>query len=305
MLDEPSFSPDLLFALELADLAEKHSLNEFRTRAFGVKNKADNTPVTDVDTGIEHALRARIAERFPTDGCFGEEEGEKAASENTGIKRRWILDPIDGTANFVRGIPNWATLIALEVNGEIVLGVVAMPALGKRWWAERGGGAWKTHREEISAAYVYTKAERVQVSSTENLSQASFSFQSIQQWEEAGVLAELLHVRRNIWRDRAYGDAWSYTALAEGLVDIVAEFDLKPYDIAAHIPLLQEAGGEITDMNGNPIIFEAGLYDGSVCATNARLHHPFLQSFHNTPRLYGRDSKLVEWSYIRAEGEDR
>lgn len=255
MPQQPSSpSADLEFALELADLADSISLPRFRAADLRIDTKPDRTFVTDADKAVEDALRARIEAERPEDGFFGEESGR----EDKGT-RRWILDPIDGTSNFLRGVPNWATLIALEVDGVPTVGVVSAPAFGARWWAEPGGGSWGQDRG--------ADPRHLQVSGVNDLADASLSFQSINQWKGAGYLPSLLALEEAVWRDRAYGDMWSYMLLAEGLVDIVAEFDVKAYDLAALVPIVREAGGTFTDIEGNE-----SAWNGSALATNGALH---------------------------------
>jgi len=250
----PAPSPDLAFALELADLADAVSLPRFRAADLRVDTKPDRTHVTDADLAVERRLRERIEAERPGDGFFGEESGGAGTGE-----RRWILDPIDGTANFLRGVPNWATLISLEVDGEPTLGVVSAPAFGSRWWAETGSGSWARSRDE--------QPRRMHVSGVGELADASLSFQSIGQWRDAGRIEAMLALAERVWRDRAYGDMWSYMLLAEGLLDIVAEFDVKPYDLAALVPIVREAGGSFTDIDG-----QSTVWNGSSLATNGRLH---------------------------------
>ena len=250
----PAPSADLAFALELAELADSISLPRFRAADLRVDTKPDRTFVTDADQAVEAALRARIAAERPGDGFFGEESGR----EERGT-RRWIVDPIDGTSNFLRGVPNWATLIALEVEGAPTVGVVSAPAFGARWWAETGGGSWGRERDDAP--------RRLRVSGVAELADASLSFQSIKQWRLDGYLDSLLALEEAVWRDRAYGDMWSYMLLAEGLLDIVAEFDVKPYDLAALVPIVREAGGRFTDIEGNET-----AWNGSSLATNGLLH---------------------------------
>lgn len=247
-------SSDLAFALELANLADSISLPRFHAADLRVDTKPDRTFVTDADLEVERVLRARIERDRPNDGFFGEESGRSDSGE-----RRWILDPIDGTSNFMRGVPNWATLIALEVAGIPTIGVVSAPAFGGRWWAELGGGAWGQAAGE--------PARRLHVSGISQLGDASLSFQSIAQWRDAGRLDLLLNLSKQVWRDRAYGDSWSYVLLAEGLLDIVAEFDVKAWDLAAHVPIVREAGGRFTDIDGNDT-----AWNGSALATNGLLH---------------------------------
>ncbi|MBK0419370.1 histidinol phosphatase [Leucobacter sp. CSA1] len=257
-LTPPSPSADLAFALDLADLADSISLPRFRAADLNVETKPDRTFVTDADRAVEDALRARIEAERPGDAFFGEESG-RAEGASEGPERRWILDPIDGTSNFLRGVPNWATLIALEIDGLPTVGVVSAPAFGARWWAETGSGAWGEQTGEAP--------RRLRVSQVADLEHASLSFQSIEQWDLAGYLQPLIELSRRVWRDRAYGDMWSYMLLAEGLVDIVAEFDVKPYDLAALVPIVREAGGRFTDIAGNE-----SAWNGSSLATNGPLH---------------------------------
>lgn len=250
----PAPSADLAFALALADLADGISLPRFRSADLRVDTKPDRTFVTDADTAVERAIRERIESERPNDGFLGEESGRADRGE-----RRWIVDPIDGTSNFLRGVPNWGTLIALEEDGEVTVGVVSAPALGARWWAETDTGAW--------GLQAGADPRRLRVSGVERLEDASLSFQSIAQWDEAGYLDPLIALSRAVWRDRAYGDMWAYMALAEGLVDVVAEFDVKPYDLAALAPIVREAGGTFTDIAGS-----SSVWGGSSLATNGHLH---------------------------------
>lgn len=251
-------SSDLAFALELARLADSVSLPRYRSADLTIETKPDRTFVTDADTAVEHALRRRIETDRPDDSFFGEESGR--TDKGT---RRWIIDPIDGTSNFLRGVPNWATLIALEVAGELTVGVVSAPAFNERWWAETGGGAWAQREGEAP--------RQLHVSGVSTLEHASLSFQSIEQWDVAGYLDSLIDLSRTVWRDRAYGDAWSYMLLAEGLVDIVAEFDVKPYDLGALVPIVREAGGRFSDVDG-----QDSVWNGSSLATNTTVHEAVL-----------------------------
>lgn len=262
----PLASADLDFALGLADLADKLSLPRFRAADLQVETKPDRTFVTDADKAVEDALRARIESERPDDSFLGEESGRSERGT-----RRWILDPIDGTSNFLRGVPNWATLIALEVDGAPTVGVVSAPAFGARWWAETGGGAWGQNAGEAP--------RRLRVSGVSDLEHASLSFQSIEQWDLAGYLDPLIALTRAVWRDRAYGDMWSYMLLAEGRVDIVSEFDVKPYDLAALVPIVREAGGRFTDIDGTE-----SAWNGSALATNGALHDAVLATVSSAHR---------------------
>jgi histidinol-phosphatase len=258
-----SLDDDLALATELADLADAISRDRFTAMDLVVTEKPDRTPVTDADQAVERAIRTALAARRPADGILGEEFGTEGTTT-----RQWIIDPIDGTAGFLRGIPIWATLIALAVDGEPVVGMVSAPALGKRWWARSGGGAWMTDERTPDAA-----PARLRVSGVATLADASLSYNSIQQWDQAGHLDALIALSRQVWRTRAYGDMWSYMLLAEGLIDIAGEYDLQPYDMAALAPIVQEAGGRFTSADG-----EDGPWHGSALATNGLLHEATLHA---------------------------
>ena len=266
---------DLALALELADLADAVSLARFRAVDLEVQTKPDRTPVTEADLAVERTIRGRIAEARPGDGILGEEFGIEGDST-----RQWIIDPIDGTANFLRGVPVWGTLIALAIDGVPVIGVASSPAMGRRWWAARGAGAWTTatagelgqlDQGADAASARIPGARRLRVSSVERLADASLSFQSLGQWRDAGALDQLLELSQQVWRDRAYGDLWSYMLLAEGAIDLTGEFDVKVYDLAALVPIVEEAGGRFTSMTGEP-----GPWQGNALATNGRLHDDVL-----------------------------
>ncbi|GGR22781.1 histidinol-phosphatase [Agromyces mediolanus] len=261
-----SFADDLALALELADLADAISLSRFRAVDLDVQTKPDRTPVTEADLAVERAIRERLAAARPDDGIIGEEFGTEGSTS-----RQWIIDPIDGTANFLRGVPVWGTLIALAVDGVPVVGVVSAPAMGRRWWASTGEGAWT--RELPDESGVRPEPRRLAVSAVSGLADASLSFQSLAQWRDAGYLDRLLALSERVWRDRAYGDLWSYMLLAEGVIDIVGEFDVKIYDLAALIPIVEEAGGRFTSITGEP-----GPQHGSSLATNGALHELVLDA---------------------------
>lgn len=274
---------DLALALELADVADAVSIGRFRAIDLDVQTKPDRSPVTEADLAVERAIRDRLATARPGDGILGEEFG----TEGDGA-RQWIIDPIDGTANFLRGVPVWGTLVSLAIDGVPVIGVASAPAMGRRWWGATGLGAWTTtSAAEAGASDAVTTgawageaaggdasvpgARRLQVSGVASLADASLSFQSLAQWRDAGYLDRLLALSERVWRDRAYGDLWSYMLLAEGLIDITGEFDVKPYDLAALIPIVEEAGGRFTAITG-----ERGPWHGSALATNGALHDEVL-----------------------------
>jgi histidinol-phosphatase len=251
------FRNDLELALRLADAADAQSLPRFDAADLEISTKADKSHVTDADLATERAIRAILAEERPEDGIFGEEYGAQGDTH-----RQWIIDPIDGTANFLRGVPLWGTMIALAVDGAPQVGVVSMPALGRRWWASPGAGAWTGSVAE---------PRPLQVSSVSTLDEASISFQSIAQWAGVGRVERLIALAERVWRDRAYGDVYAYMMLAEGRVEMVAEFDVKEYDIAAAVPIVREAGGTMTAFDG-----EETISARSTLATNGILHDAFL-----------------------------
>jgi histidinol-phosphatase len=251
---------DLDLALKMADQADEISLKRFRAVDLLVESKPDRSPVTDADKAVEAQLRAVVADYRPSDSFIGEE------FENTGAgSRNWIVDPIDGTANYLRGVPIWASLIALRVDGVITTSVVSAPALGRRWWAHRGNGAFTRD--------VDGSVRALQVSRISNLEDSSISYNNLQLWDRSGKLNQLVDLSRKVWRTRAYGDFYSYMLLAEGSLDMVAEHDLKIYDIAALVPIVEEAGGSFSDLSG-PLTDQSS----SVLATNALLHAEFQQA---------------------------
>ena len=236
-MTEYTLSDDLSLALTLAANADLVSLDRYRALDLVVTTKPDRTPVTDADQAVERGIRSSIEAARPGDSILGEEYGTQGDSS-----RQWIIDPIDGTANFLRGVPIWGTLVALAIDGVPVVGVVSSPALGKRWWAATGHGAWvQEHPHE---------ARRLAVSEVAELSDASLSYNSLQGWDGEGRIDQAIALSRSVWRSRAIGDMWSYMLLAEGALDIVAEFDLKPYDMAALIPIITEAGGRFSSADG-------------------------------------------------------
>jgi histidinol-phosphatase len=244
---------DLAFALQLADLADAITVERFQADDLVVETKPDLTPVTEADRAVERALRKRIGEERPGHGVVGEEFG---ADQAGGV--RWILDPIDGTKNYLRGIPVWATLIALEREGRVEVGVVSAPALHRRWWAARGEGAFVDGRP-------------IHVSRIAELSDAVLSHASFTSWEEHGLGEQFLTLVRSCWRTRGFGDFWSHMLVAEGVVDLAVEPEVALWDLAALQVIVEEAGGRFTDLGGTPT--PAG---GSVVTTNGRLHDQVL-----------------------------
>ncbi|GGV12776.1 histidinol-phosphatase [Actinomadura cremea] len=254
------YSDDLRFAHVLADQADDITTKRFRALDLDVETKPDLTPVSDADRGVEEQLRATLGRSRPRDAVLGEEYGRTG-----GGNRCWIIDPIDATKNFVRGVPVWATLIALMENDEVVVGVVSAPALNRRWWAARGGGAW--------AGRSLNRATPISVSSVGELSDASLSFSSLSGWEEQGRLDRFLELTREVWRTRAFGDFWSHMMVAEGAVDVSTEPEVSLWDLAALQVIVEEAGGMFTDLTGVP-----GPDGGSVVCTNGKLHADVLRT---------------------------
>jgi histidinol-phosphatase len=250
-----ALADDLSFALELADLADALAMASFRAADLVVETKPDLTPVSEADRAVERAIRAQLAARRPEDAVLGEEYGQAGASS-----RRWIIDPIDGTKNYVRGVPVWATLIALLDGDDIVLGVVSAPALARRWWAATGLGAYAT---DPGSAH----PRRLRVSAVGVLADASFSYSDAIGWAERGAADGLRTLLADTWRQRAYGDFWSHMMVAEGVVDVAAEPQLESYDMAALVPIVEEAGGRLTAFDGGSAI--AG---GSALSSNGLLH---------------------------------
>jgi len=252
------YADDLALAHMLADTADSISAARFRALDLTVTEKPDLTPVTDADTTVEKALRGTLARARPRDAVLGEEFGASAAAAGPG-RRQWVIDPIDGTKNFVRGVPIWATLIALLDAGQPVVGLVSAPALGRRWWGATGHGAY--------AGRHTAAASPIRVSAVSKLADASLCYSSLTSWEELGRLDAMIDLMRRCWRTRAYGDFYGYMLLAEGALDAMVEPELSLWDVAALIPIVTEAGGTFTDLTGR-----AGPDGGSAIATNGKLH---------------------------------
>ncbi|MEY4000663.1 MAG: hypothetical protein RLZZ626_1018 [Actinomycetota bacterium] len=250
----PTFAEDLELALRMADAADAIALERFRALDLKVETKPDRSPVTDADRTVEAALKGILAAERPEDALIGEEYGNSGTASRT-----WIIDPIDGTANYLRGVPVWASLIALVVDDKPLVGVVSAPALGRRWWAAPEVGAFT---RDIDGS-----VRPISVSGVSDLEHASLSYNNLQLWDASGRMPQLLQLSRQIWRTRAYGDFYSYMLLAEGSVDAVAEHDLKIYDISALVPIIEQAGGRFSDLDG-----DLNAESSSVLATNGRLH---------------------------------
>jgi histidinol-phosphatase len=247
---------DLDLALALADAADTVTLGRFGAADLVVDTKPDLTPVSDADRAVEESMRARLADARPGDAVWGEEFGRSGDSP-----RRWVLDPIDGTKNFVRGVPVWATLIGLLDGDDPVLGVVSAPALARRWWASHGCGAW--------TSALGGEPRRLAVSRVASLADASLSYASLGAWWASRE--RFVALTEQVWRTRAYGDFWSYMLVAEGAVDVAAEPELALWDMAALAPIVVEAGGRFTGLNGVD-----GVLQGDAAASNGLLHEALL-----------------------------
>ena len=266
-MNAPTVADDLSLALSIAVDADLAAMTRFRSLDLRIETKPDRSPVTDADRAVEQLVRDRIAASRPGDAFLGEEYAATGATGASASGRQWIVDPIDGTANFLRGLPTWATLIALAVDGVPVVGVVSSPALGRRWWGATGLGAWA---QEIRPG-LDGVPERLAVSGVADLGDAYVSHGAIQLWEAQGRVHQLTRITASAWRDHGYGDFWQHMLVAEGRIDAAAEFDLQPYDVAAVIPIIEEAGGRFSDATGAP-----GCWGDSALVTNGALHETLL-----------------------------
>jgi histidinol-phosphatase len=246
---------DLALAHELCDAADAITTARFRAHDLHVETKPDLTPVSEADRAVETEIRDRLARVHPADAILGEEHGTTGDAD-----RRWIIDPIDGTKSYVRGVPVWATLLALEVGGELVLGVVSAPALGRRWWATAGGGA-------------FADGDPIQASDVHELGDAQLCFANFKDWESQGLADAMLDLSRRVWRAVGFGDFWGHMLVAEGAAEVMIEPELALWDVAALRPIVTEAGGRCTDLAGNP-----ATGPGGCVTTNGRLHDVVLTS---------------------------
>ncbi|WP_313716181.1 histidinol-phosphatase [Arsenicicoccus bolidensis] len=255
----PSYDDDVRLAHVLADSVERVTMTRFKAEDLKVDTKPDLTPVTDADRDAEEFIRSQLKRTRPRDAVQGEEFGTTGHGA-----RRWIIDPIDGTKNYVRGLPVWATLIGLVDGDEPVVGLVSAPALNRRWWAAKGSGAY-TGRNLYSA-------KRIHVSGVSSIGDASLSYASLGGWRDAGRREEFLQLMDDCWRTRGFGDFWSYMLVAEGACDLAAEPELAVHDMAALVPIVTEAGGRMTSLDGSP-----APWGGNAVATNGLLHDEVLR----------------------------
>jgi len=231
----------------------------FRAVDLVVDTKPDLSPVTEVDRAVESTLRRRLAEKRPGHGVLGEEEGDDMGGKDGW---QWVLDPIDGTKNYVRGVPVWATLIALKHHRDTLVGVVSAPALGRRWWASAGEGA-------------FADGSPINVSAVASLDDALLSYASLSGWEARGLGEALLGLARRCWRTRAFGDFWSHVLVAEGSADLAVEPEVSLWDLAPLKLIVEEAGGRFTDLAG--VATDAG---GNAVSTNGLLHDEVIAALH-------------------------
>lgn len=253
-----NYNDDLRLAHVMADSVDDQTMSRFKAQDLRIETKPDLTPVTDADKAAEDAIRGQLSRARPRDAVLGEEFGSTGSGP-----RRWIIDPIDGTKNFVRGVPVWATLISLLDDGVPVVGVVSAPALNRRWWAAAGAGAF--------VSYDSGEPRRLAVSQVRALESASLSFSSLSGWRERGLREQFVSLTDEVWRVRAYGDFFSYCLLAEGALEVALEPEVSLWDLAALDVLVREAGGRFTNLEG-----AAGPHGGSAIATNGHLHDEVL-----------------------------
>ncbi|MEI2779156.1 MAG: inositol monophosphatase family protein [Tetrasphaera sp.] len=261
----PGYDDDLRLAHVLADAVERVTMTRFRAEDLHVETKPDLTWVSDADRAAEELIRTQLGRTRPRDAVHGEEFPDTGHGP-----RRWVIDPIDGTNNYVRGVPVWATLIGLLDGPDVVMGLVAAPALGRRWWAAKGTGAW--------TGRALTSARPIKVSGIERLADASISISDVISWRASDRLEAMLGLLDSCWRNRAYGDFWSYMLLAEGALDIAAEPELALHDMAALAPIVTEAGGRFTSLDGRD-----GPFGASAVATNGALHDRVLRTLTPEP----------------------
>ncbi|MGH3755065.1 MAG: histidinol-phosphatase [Pseudonocardiaceae bacterium] len=248
-------NPDLALALTLADIADAITLGRAGAADLHVDRKPDRTPVTDADLAVEDAVRTVLGAQRPRDAVLGEERGGPSAAAD----RVWLLDPIDGTKNFLRGVPVWATLIALVEHGRPVVGVISAPALRRRWWAAAGAGA---HTRDMDGA---TRA--IAVSRVGELADAYLSTTHLGTWVQYHSRESYLALVDACWENRAFGDFWQHCLVAEGAIDLAAEPIVNPWDVAAAQVLVEQAGGRFTDLTGAP------RHDGGTALSSNGLLH--------------------------------
>jgi histidinol-phosphatase len=253
-------NPDLEFALALADAADAITMQHYQSASLAVRTKTDRTPVSEADEAVERMIRERIAAERPGDGVLGEEFGTSGATT-----RRWIIDPIDGTKNYVRGIPIFGTLIGLEEHGRVIAGVVSAPAMARRWWASAGEGAF-------CSAFGQTRA--MHVSRIDSIAASHLAYDAIGDFDQHGGAVRFLSLMRHCERSRGFGDFWAHMLVAEGAIEIAIEPAVAIWDMAPVQLIVEEAGGRFTDIRG-----EARIDGGSAVSTNGLVHDTVLEYF--------------------------
>ncbi len=259
-----AYSDDLAFAHRLADIADAITLDRYQAQDLVISTKPDNTPVTDADRATEQAITAAIAKERPQDGVVGEEFG----NSKEGAQRYWVIDPIDGTKNFMRGVPTWATLIGLVERSSdgaesVVVGVVSAPALARRWHASKGSGAFVT--------FVNSAPKKISVSKVNSIADSSIAYSDFAGWNEK--LSSFRKLLDSAWRTRGYGDFWSHMLVAEGAVDVAIEPSLALWDMAALDVIVREAGGQFSGTNGI-----SGPFQKSGLSTNGIVHTKIVEA---------------------------
>jgi len=268
MSDSSDLGAELALALRLADAADAVTIPRFRAADLVVETKPDRTPVTDADRATEQAMTAILAGERPDHGILGEEYGSSG-----GGPWQWVLDPIDGTRNYMRGIPVWATLSGLVHNGRPVVGVVSAPSLHRRWWAAAGLGA-------------FGDGDRLEVSAISRIEDAQVSFNELADFENRGWIEGISTLAQQAWRVRGFGDFWQHMLVAEGAVDVAVEASVNPWDMAAVQVIVEEAGGRFSDLEGHP-----DFAGGSALSTNGTLHDETLSLFAHPRRPASKTAK--------------
>ncbi|MCU0506313.1 MAG: histidinol-phosphatase [Chloroflexi bacterium] len=259
----------LAFALEVATEADAIALRGFRS-GLATETKADGSFVTEADRAVERLVRDRIADRYPDHGIVGEEEAAFQADASV----RWYVDPIDGTHNFMRGVPLFGTLMACERDGELQVGVLSAPALGERWFARRGGGAWSAGTGPAGSG----APRRMAVSAIDSIARSQLLFSSLPDLERTRLAPGVMPLLRSAWRSRGFGDFWGYALVADGSAEAMVETDVSVWDLAAPVILVEEAGGRFTDLAG-----ERRFDTRTMLVTNGLLHDEILARLHEAP----------------------
>lgn len=261
-LDPEQLRAELAFAVRLADLADAETLPRYLAKSFTVDHKRDRSEVTEADRTAEQVIRDHVLAERPAHALFGEEHGLIGPQDSPW---KWIIDPIDGTSNFVRGIPVWATLIGLTFQGESVIGVVSAPVFDRRWWAARGLGAF------VGTTAVGDRGTPIHVSAIDRLEESQVSVTLSSGWDDLGLTETIVDYQAKAWRTRGFGDFWQHMLVAEGAVEVAIDaVGLQPYDLAAVKIIVEEAGGTFTDRHG----VSTYLSDTAI-STNAKVPGPF------------------------------